>query len=112
VVHVPRLDHVKPNRDFLAERYDLFRRASWISAEQPIVFGVAPDPEPDESVVDLDRERAVAAPYPRRPDVSRLLEPKGRVPRILLEPIESLVGESLDLWREVPIRGPELRRSV
>ena len=73
---------------------------------------MAPDPEPDESVVDLDCEGAVATPYPRRPDVSRLLEPKGRVPRILLEPIESLVGESLDLWREVPIRGPELRRSV
>ena len=25
---VPRPDHLKPNRDFLAERYDLFRRAS------------------------------------------------------------------------------------
>jgi len=27
-IHVPRADHLKPNRDFLAERYDLFRRAS------------------------------------------------------------------------------------
>jgi putative restriction endonuclease len=27
-IHVPRLDHLKPNRDFLAERYDLFRHAS------------------------------------------------------------------------------------
>jgi len=25
---VPRADHLKPNRDFLAERYALFRRAS------------------------------------------------------------------------------------
>jgi hypothetical protein len=24
----PRADHLKPNRNFLAERYDLFRRAS------------------------------------------------------------------------------------
>jgi putative restriction endonuclease len=27
-IHVPRPDHLKPNRDFLAERYELFRRAS------------------------------------------------------------------------------------
>ena len=27
-VHVPRADHLRPNRDFLAERYALFRRAS------------------------------------------------------------------------------------
>ena len=27
-IHVHRPDHLKPNRDFLAERYDLFRRAS------------------------------------------------------------------------------------
>jgi putative restriction endonuclease len=27
-IHVPRSDDLKPNREFLAERYDLFRRAS------------------------------------------------------------------------------------
>ncbi len=27
-IHVPRADHLKPNRDLLAERYTLFRRAS------------------------------------------------------------------------------------
>ena len=27
-IHVPRADHLKPNRDFLAERYALFRGAS------------------------------------------------------------------------------------
>jgi hypothetical protein len=27
-IHVPRADHLKPNRDFLAERYAIFRRAS------------------------------------------------------------------------------------
>jgi putative restriction endonuclease len=27
-IHVPRADHLKPNRDFLAERYELFRQAS------------------------------------------------------------------------------------
>jgi len=83
-----------------------------VSAEQSVVFGVAPDPEPDEPVVHLDGQGAVAAAYPRRPDVSGLLEPKGRVPRVLLEALESLIGESLDLRQKVPIRGPELRRGV
>jgi len=27
-LRLPRADHLKPNRDFLAERYALFRRAS------------------------------------------------------------------------------------
>jgi len=27
-IHVPRADHLKPNRDFLAERYALFRRGA------------------------------------------------------------------------------------
>jgi len=27
-IHVSRAEHLKPNRDFLAERYALFRRAS------------------------------------------------------------------------------------
>ena len=27
-IYVPRAAHLKPNRDFLAERFDLFRRAS------------------------------------------------------------------------------------
>jgi hypothetical protein len=27
-IHVPRADHLKPNRDFPAQRYALFRRAS------------------------------------------------------------------------------------
>jgi hypothetical protein len=26
-IHVPRADHLKPNRDFLAERFELFRKA-------------------------------------------------------------------------------------
>jgi hypothetical protein len=27
-IHVPRAERLKPNREFLAERYELFRRAS------------------------------------------------------------------------------------
>src|SRR5262245_41707411 len=27
MIHVPRIDHLRPNRDFLAERYELFRKA-------------------------------------------------------------------------------------
>src|SRR5687768_2189108 len=41
------------------------------SPEQPIVVGVAPYPEPDQAIIDFDRECAVATSYPDRPDVSR-----------------------------------------
>jgi len=34
------------------------------------------------------------------------------VPWILLESLERLISESLDLRRECPIRGPEVRRGV
>ncbi len=35
-----------------------------VSAEQSVIFGVAPDAEPDETVINLDRKGAVPAPYP------------------------------------------------
>jgi len=40
-IHVPRADHLKPNRDFLAERYALFRRASCapVSSQARILSG-------------------------------------------------------------------------
>jgi hypothetical protein len=34
------------------------------------------------------------------------------VTRILLETFESQIGKPLDFWREVTIRGPELRGGV
>jgi hypothetical protein len=39
--HVPRADHLKPNRDFLAKRYALFRRASCapVSSQARILSG-------------------------------------------------------------------------
>jgi putative restriction endonuclease len=40
-IHAPRADHLKPNRDFLAERYALFRRASG-----PSTGGYTFDPQP------------------------------------------------------------------
>jgi hypothetical protein len=60
---------------------------------------VTTDPEPDEAVIHLDRERSVPTPYPCGPDVSGLLEAKCRMTWILLESLESLIGEPLDLCR-------------
>ncbi len=82
------------------------------SAEQSVVVGVGADPEPDETVINLDREGAVTAPYPSRPDSTRFLETQRGVTRILLDTLEGLIGEPLDLWRQAPIRCPELRRGV
>jgi hypothetical protein len=62
--------------------------------EQPVVLRVTAYPEPDEAVVDLDGKSALATPYPRRPDVSGLLEVKRWMTRVLVESIEGLIGES------------------
>jgi hypothetical protein len=72
-------------------------------AEQPIVVGVGPDPEPDEPVVYLDGKGPVSAPDPGGPDCARLLEAQRWMPRILLEALERLVGEPLNLGRQGPV---------
>ena len=42
-----------------------FSRQPELSADQSVVIRVAPDPEPDEVIVNLNGESAVTAPYPR-----------------------------------------------
>ena len=58
---------------------------------------MATDPEPDEPVINLDREGAMTASYPRRPDSPRFLEAQRGMPRVLLEALEGLIGKLLNL---------------
>jgi hypothetical protein len=69
-------------------------------AKQPIVVGVAANPEPDEPVRRFDRERAVVSADASRPELSHLLEVKRRVPRILLQARVRLVGGVANLRRQ------------
>ena len=68
-------------------------------AEQLIVIGVGPNPEPQESVLRLVSYGSMMEAYSRRPVVTYLPETERWIARILLEPIESLMSEFSDvLW--------------
>jgi hypothetical protein len=47
-----------------------------MSAEQPIVLGMAANPEPHESIGRFDGEGSVVGAYPRRPEPADSLEAK------------------------------------
>ena len=72
-------------------------------AEQPIVVGVGPDPEPDEPVLYLDGEGSMSAPDPSGPNCAGLLEAQRGMPRILPEALERLVCEPLNLRWQGPV---------
>ena len=69
-------------------------------AKQPIVVGMAANPEPNESIWRFDREGAVAASHPSRPEPADLLEVKRGMPGVLLEARERLIGEIPNLGRQ------------
>jgi hypothetical protein len=71
--------------------------------KQAIVVGVAANPEPDESIGRLDRERSVVGADPRRPEPPDSLEMKRWMPTILLQACVSLIGEIAHLRWQGPI---------
>ena len=81
-------------------------------AKQPIVVGVATDPEPHETVRRLDGEGAVVSSDSSGPEASCLLELKRWIPRILLEAIVCLISKTLHLRRQRPVGGPEIGGGV
>lgn len=69
-------------------------------AKQPIVVGMAANPEPDEPVRRFDREGAVVSADPSRPEPPNLLEVKRGMPRILVQVRVGLIGEIPNLrWQ-------------
>src|SRR5437660_11507347 len=62
-----------------------------ILTKQPIVVGMAANPEPDEAVCRFDCESAVVSSGPSRPEPADLLEV--RMPRALLQARVRLIGE-------------------
>jgi len=80
--------------------------------EQPIVVGMAADPEPDEPVGRFGRECAVVSSHSGRPEPADLLEVKRRVPRILFQACIRLIGELPNLGRQGSILRPEVGRRV
>ena len=81
-------------------------------AKQPIVVGMAANPEPNEPVWRFGRKCAVVSSHSSRPERADLLEVKRRVPRILFQVSIRLIGEIPNLGRQGPIQRPEVGRGV
>ncbi len=67
-------------------------RSSGSLAKQPIVVSMTANPEPNEPIRCLDRERAIVSADASRPKTAYLLEVKRRVSRILLQARVRLIG--------------------
>ena len=82
-------------------------------AKQPIVVGMAANPEPDEPVWRFGTECAVvSSSHSGRTEPADLLEVKRRVPRILFQARIRLIGELPNLGRQGSIQRPEVGRRV
>lgn len=75
-------------------------RSSGLLAKQPIVVGMAANPEPNQTVRCFDGEGAVVSADASGPEPAYLLEVKRWVPWILLQTRVSLIGELPNrLWQ-------------
>ena len=71
-----------------------------LSAKQPIVVGMATNPEPDEAIRCFDGQSAVVSTDPSRPEPADLLEVKGRMPGVLLQAGVGLIRQRANFGRQ------------
>jgi len=81
-------------------------------ANEPVVRCVCANPEPDEPIGGLDRDRTVTQTNARRPEAADFLEMERRVPGIGLQQAKRLVGELLHGRRQNAITNPEVWRGM
>jgi len=74
-----------------------------------VVFGVAPDPEPKQPVLNFDGECSIVEADSDRPEFSNLLEVEPRVRGISLEQGIARVCYLLYLLGKTVVAGPEVR---
>jgi len=87
-------------------------RSSSGLADQLVVRGMRPDPEPDDAVRRFHAQRAIVDANAHRVETPNLLEVKGGVPGIAFELFETAVGKTLDCNRQRAIALPELWRGL
>lgn len=87
-------------------------RSSGLLAKQPIVVGMAANPEPDKPIRCFDREGAIVSTDASRPEATYFLEVKRWVSRVLLQAGVGLIGEIPNLLWEGPVERPEIRGRV
>ena len=83
-----------------------------LSAEQPIVVGVAADPEPDDPIGRFGAVCPIVHADASRPELPYLLEAKRGMPGIPFQKFERAIGEIPNLGRQGPIGRPEVGRRV
>jgi len=83
-----------------------------------VVFGVRPDPDPEQVIAVLNGQGTVVETYANGPKLADFLEVERRMPWIGDEQLVISVGELLNLHRQPPIARPKawcravLHRSV
>ena len=80
--------------------------------DQAVVIGVGANPEPQDAVVNADAQSAVVDARAHGPIATDLLEMQGRVPMVLLEEVEVLVGSAARRQRESLVGRPERGRGM
>jgi hypothetical protein len=81
-------------------------------AKQAIVVGMAPNPEPDDSIRGVDSQSSVVGADAHRPEPTDFLEVKCRMPGILLQARVGVIGKIAYLGWQGFIQGPEVGRRV
>ncbi len=80
------------------------------SGDEPVVVGVAADPEPQDAVVNFHAQCPVGQPDAGGSEAANLLEVQRRVLRIAFQESEILIGKFLDRLGEDVVAGPKFGR--
>lgn len=77
-----------------------------------VIRRVGADPEPRDSVWCVQADGSVMETDASRPKTANYFEMQGRMTRIALQLIKTLLGQTLDVRRQFPITRPETGRSL
>ena len=79
------------------------------TADEPVVYGVGPYPEPDHDVSLFHGQRPVMQPHASGPKAFQPLEVQGRVPRVSSKQLVGFVSYSAYIVGKLPITSPKPR---
>ena len=78
--------------------------------DEPLVFIMRPDPNPDEIPLVFYGQGSMMRPGPHGPQLADLFEVQRRVCGIFFQEVEVVAGHSLDSFRKARIASPETGR--
>ena len=87
---------VRGSSELTIRRYKPAQKQPCPSGYEPVVVGMAADPEPQYAIVNFHAERSVRQPNADGSETANLLEVERGVVRIALQQSEILIGKLLD----------------